>query len=130
MFRFRKLLWKNYHNLFKLRPFTFGGHTYFFHHREHSGSIWPCSLLIAYNSTTFDLQKFRGIGEGILPWATPCLGPSRFFLNEKKINIFRLMHIALFLKVTYKIQIFLKNISWKFIFHTVFLGKLIFRWAK
>ena len=23
------------------------------------------------------------------------------FLNEKKINIFRLMHIALFLKVTY-----------------------------
>ena len=31
------------------------------------------------------------------PWATPCLGPSRFFLNKKNMNIFRLMHIALFL---------------------------------
>ena len=27
------------------------------------------------------------IGEGSLPWATSCLGLSRFFLNEKKINI-------------------------------------------
>ena len=35
------------------------------------------------------------LGEGTLPWAI-----SFFFLNEKKINIFRLMHIALFLKVT------------------------------
>ena len=39
----------------------------------------------------------EGVGEGTLLWATPCLGPSRFFLNEKKINIFCLMHIALFL---------------------------------
>ena len=45
-----------------------------------------------------------------------------FFLNEKKINIFRLMHIALFLKVTYCIQILLKKIhilycfSWKVTF--------------
>ena len=46
------------------------------------------------------------IGEGTLPWATCCLGPSRFFSKEKKINIFRLMHIALFLKI----QIFLKRI--------------------
>ena len=30
-----------------------------------------------------------------LPWVIS------FFLNEKKINIFRLMHIALFLKLTY-----------------------------
>ena len=29
------------------------------------------------------------------------LGHLVFFLNEKKINIFRLMHITLFLKVTY-----------------------------
>ena len=36
------------------------------------------------------------VGESTLPWAI-----SFFFLNEKKINIFRLMHIALFLKVTY-----------------------------
>ena len=41
------------------------------------------------------------IGEGTLLWATSCLGPSRFLLNETKINIFHLMHIALFLEVTY-----------------------------
>ena len=35
------------------------------------------------------------IGEGILLWAIS------FFFNEKKKNIFRFMHIALFLKVTY-----------------------------
>ena len=51
-----------------------------------------------------------------LPWAIS------FFLNEKKIKIFRLMHIALFLKVTYEIQIWLKKIhildcfSWKVTF--------------
>ena len=39
-----------------------------------------------------------------LPWAIS------FFLNEKKINIFRLMHIHIK----------------KFIFYTVFLGKLLF----
>ena len=37
------------------------------------------------------------LGEGTLTWANPCLGPSRFCLNEKKINIFCLMHISLFL---------------------------------
>ena len=42
-----------------------------------------------------------------LPWATSCHGLSRFFLNQKKINIFRLMHIALFVKVMYWIQILL-----------------------
>ena len=41
------------------------------------------------------------VGEGTMPWATPSLGPSHFFLNEKKMNIFRPMHIALLLKVTY-----------------------------
>ena len=51
-----------------------------------------------------------------LPWAIS------FFLNEKKIKNFRLMHIALFLKVTYEIQIWLKKIhildcfSWKVTF--------------
>ena len=35
------------------------------------------------------------IGEGTLPWAIS------FFLNEKKINIFRLMDITFFFKVTY-----------------------------
>ena len=34
---------------------------------------------------------FSVVGEGALLWATPCLGPSLFFLNEKKINIFPLM---------------------------------------
>ena len=62
------------------------------------------------------------IGEGTLHWATSCRGPSRFFFYEKKINIFHLMHISLFLKV----QIFLK----KFIFYTFFLKKLLSRWAK
>ena len=37
----------------------------------------------------------NSVGEGTLLWA------SWFFLNEKEINIFRLMHIDLFLKVTY-----------------------------
>ena len=45
--------------------------------------------------------RMGSVGEGNLPWATPCLGASRFFLNEKRINIFRLMHIALFFKVIY-----------------------------
>ena len=36
------------------------------------------------------------VGKGTLPWAI-----SFFFLNERKIDIFRLVHIALFLKVTY-----------------------------
>ena len=43
---------------------NFGGYTYFFHHRQHPGSIWLSSLLIAYNSATtepFDLQTFPGI---------------------------------------------------------------------
>ena len=31
----------------------------------------------------------------------PALGHLVFFLNEKKINIFRPMHVALFLKVSY-----------------------------
>ena len=31
---------------------NFGGYTYFFHHRQHPGSIWLSSLLIAYNSAT------------------------------------------------------------------------------
>ena len=37
----------------------------------------------------------ENLGEGTLPW------PISFFLNEKKIDIFRLMHIALFFKATY-----------------------------
>ena len=41
------------------------------------------------------IQYSRSLGEGTLLWAIS------FFLNEKKINIFRLMHITLFLKVTY-----------------------------
>ena len=50
-------------------------------------------------SWRFEEQVYDRVGENTLPWATPCLGPSRFFFsNEKKINIFRLMHIALFLK--------------------------------
>ena len=56
-----------------------------------------------------------GIGEGTLLWTTPCLGPSRFILNEKKINIFRLMHIALFSKVTY----ILYGFSWKVTFSMI-----------
>ena len=32
-----------------------------------------------------------------------------FFLNEEKINIFRFMHIGLFIKVIYWIQILLKR---------------------
>ena len=40
------------------------------------------------------LKRFE-IGEGTLAWDRPCLGPSRFFLNEKKMDIFRLMHVAL-----------------------------------
>ena len=56
------------------------------------------------------VKSEKSVGEGTLLWATPCLGPSRIFLNEKKINIFRLMHIALFLKVIYQTQILLKKI--------------------
>ena len=41
-------------------------------------------------------QNTRKVGESTLPWAI-----SIFFLNEKKINIFRLKHIALFMKVIY-----------------------------
>ena len=37
----------------------------------------------------YTLYNFR-VGGGTLPWATPCLEPSRFFLNKKKINILRL----------------------------------------
>ena len=48
----------------------------------------------------YKFYKFLILEEGTLPWATSCLGPSCFFLNERKINIFRFMHIALFLKVT------------------------------
>ena len=40
------------------------------------------------------LSSFR-LGEGTLPWAIS------FFLNEKNINIFRLMNIALLLERTY-----------------------------
>ena len=67
------------------------------------------------------MSNFPDKGEGTLPWATPYLGPSRFF-NEKKINIFRLMHIALFIKMTYWRQILLKKIhilycfTWKVMF--------------
>ena len=39
--------------------------------------------------------RYPALGH-LLPWAI-----SLFFLNEKKINIFCVMHIALFLKVTY-----------------------------
>ena len=65
------------------------------------------------------MKKFKVVRKGTLPWTTLCLGPSRFLLNEKKINIFRLMNIALFFKVTYQIQILLKKnhilycFSWK-----------------
>ena len=34
----------------------------------------------------------------LLPWAIS------FFLNQEKINIFHLMHIALFMKVIYSMQ--------------------------
>ena len=30
------------------------------------------------------------VGDGTVPWATPCLGSCRFFLNEKKMNGFAL----------------------------------------
>ena len=56
-----------------------------------------------------------------LPGATPCLGPPFFFLNEKKINIFRLLHIDLFLKVTYWIQI-----CWKKSYFILFFLKIYF----
>ena len=46
-----------------------------------------------------------------LPWAI-----SFFFANEKKINIFRFIHIALFLKVTHLIQILLKKIHISYCF--------------
>ena len=50
----------------------------------------------------FVLDLLRNkVGEGTLPWATPCLGPSRFFFKWEENKYFRLMHIALFLKVTY-----------------------------
>ena len=56
--------------------------------------------------TFSELQKFNS--ELSLPPSYrrryPALGHLVFF-NEKKINIFRLMHIALFLKVSYEIQI-------------------------
>ena len=63
------------------------------------------------------------VGEGTLLMATPCLGPSGIVLNKKKINIFCLMHITLFLKVTLSRNFVEK----KFIFYTVFLGKSLFR---
>ena len=47
------------------------------------------------------VEREESVGEGTLLWATLALGHLVFFLNEKKINIFRLMYIALFLKVTY-----------------------------
>ena len=56
------------------------------------------SAVLLYTVTI--LYPFH-VRKGILPWTTPYLVPSRFFINEKKINIFRLMHIALFLKVIY-----------------------------
>ena len=42
------------------------------------------------------LHIFHALGHP-LPWAISFF----FFLDEKKINIFRLMNIALLLKVTY-----------------------------
>ena len=45
------------------------------------------------------VEKILCIREGTLPWATSCLEPSGFFLNEKKINIFHLMRIVLFIKL-------------------------------
>ena len=47
----------------------------------------------------FNSQFYNGLRD--IQGKVPCLGPSRFFLNEMKINIFSLMHIVLFLKVTY-----------------------------
>ena len=80
------------------------------------------SIKLLAKSLSLYISWYNLVGEGTLfghhlPWAI-----SFFFLNEKKINIFRLMHIALFLKVTYKIQIFWKKnhilccFSWKVTF--------------
>ena len=57
----------------------------------------------------FDGYSWEKLGEGTMPWAI------WFFLNEKKINIFRLMHIVLFLKVIYLIRILLKKFTFYFI---------------
>ena len=51
----------------------------------------------------------------------PTLRHLFFFLNEKKMNIFCLMNIALFIKVIYWIQTLIKKIL-----YTVFLTKLLF----
>ena len=65
----------------------------YFHNRKKN---WKSS----YGFWKIDKFIWHEIGEGTvlghpLPWTI------LFFLNAKKINIFRLMHIALFLKVTY-----------------------------
>ena len=87
-------------------------------------------LIGSLNSLLASDEFCYRLGEGTLPWATPCLGRSRFFLNEKKINIFRLRHIALFLKVTYS-NFVEKNhtlycFSWKFTFSMSKVNFLMF----
>ena len=62
------------------------------------------------------------VEEGTLPWANSCLGPSHFFLNEKK-NIFGLMYIALFIKVIYLIQMLLKKKFILFFFQSYFFDE-------
>ena len=63
--------------------------------------------------------------ESTLPWATPCLGPCRFFLNEKKYfstNAYCFIFKSDLLNLNF--------VEKKNIFYTVFLEKLLFRWAK
>ena len=83
---YRKVLYSNTQNIIRMMK------------KLHVSEIksWRRLIFLIYTELYTE-----NVGEGTLPWATPCLGPSRFLLNEKKKNIFRLMHIALFLKVTY-----------------------------
>ena len=62
---------------------------------DFNGSVRLSSKCLSISSLKRELHEIKW-EEGTLPWAI-----SFFFFNEKKINIFRLVHIALFLKVTY-----------------------------
>ena len=92
--------------------------------RMHTIFLTPSrSLLLFFLSYTFTLLLvYRGRGTAL----SHLVFFFFFFSIEKKINIFRLMHIALFIKVTYYIQIILK----KKLFFTVFLIKLLFQIIK
>ena len=72
----------------------------------HSWEVMKCRKNSA-NNVKAQFVAWDWVGEGTPPWATSCFGPFRFFLNQKKRNIFCLLH--LFVKVIYWIQILLKK---------------------